>query len=130
MEILHDSLKDDLMMEYGSRFYGEYQIPSEDDQEEIAQHQWEVESDDDEKIDIFLYKTAKRIYQMCFMEYLYESNQMEDFERKGKCVLHSMKIDFDPEIVYQHVLSIYRKGIEDYHQDDFCYKCGKFSFKK
>jgi hypothetical protein len=126
VEILTDSLRDDLMMEYGTKFYGEYEIPTEDEKEEIAQEKWETDSEDDEKMEGFLHKTAHRIYQMAFIEYLFESGQMEDFEMKGKCVLHSMKIDFDPEEVYQHVLSIYRKGIEEYHQDDFCWKCARF----
>lgn len=126
VEILTDSLRDDLMMEYGPKFYGEYEIPTEDEKEEIAQEKWETDSEDDAKMEGFLHKTAKKVYQMAFMEYLFESGQMEDLEIKGKCVLHSMKIDFDPEEVYQHVLSIYRRGIEEYHQDDFCQECGKF----
>lgn len=126
VEILTDSLRDDLMMEYGPKFYGEYEIPTEDEKEEIAQEKWETDSEDDEKMEGFLQKTARRVYQMAFMEYVFESGQMDDLEIKGKCVLHSMKIDFDPEEVYQHVLSIYRRGIEEYHQDDFCKKCGRF----
>ena len=129
MEILNDSLKDDLMMEYGNKFYGDYCIPTEDEKEEIAQEKWETESEEDEKMDLFLHKTAKRIYQMCFMEYLYESGQMEDFNIKGKCILHLMNIDFDPEWVYQNVISVYRKGIENYVQDEFCKKCGDFHLK-
>lgn len=132
LDILKDSLRDDLMMEYGSKFYGEYEIPDEDEQEEIAQDKWETDSEDDEKMEIFLKKTSKRMYQIAFMDYLYKSGQMDEFEiskskkRSKRCVLHLMRIDFDPEEVYQHLLSIYRKGIEEYLQDSFCKKCGHF----
>jgi deoxyribodipyrimidine photolyase-like uncharacterized protein len=107
LEILNDSLMDDLMMEYGSKFYGEYEIPTEDEKEEIAQEKWETDSEDDEKMDIFVKKTSKRIYQICFMNYLYESDQMDEFEIKGKCVLHSMNIDFDPEEVYRWFMELF-----------------------
>ncbi len=136
-DVLITSFQDQLKDIFGTKFYCEYHILTEDEKEDLFINDT-YNVDDDEESYFFLYNTIQRIFQRVLFEELYIQNKLKEFidiqknnkniikKRSKRCFLHNSRYTEIYEDIDNKCLNIYKNCIENYLQDNYCYKCGEF----